>query len=77
MRDSLYAEADKLLGAKGITDTVVLVGIYDTVCAILNAFEIPALSSTPLPAVRGRTCGRVVSCRDTARRMCGFAASLS
>jgi 4-carboxymuconolactone decarboxylase len=42
--DSLYAEADKLLGAKGIMDTVVLIGIYHTVCAILNAFEIPAPS---------------------------------
>ena len=42
--DVLYSEADKLLGAKGIMDAVVLTGIYHTVCAILNAFEIPAPS---------------------------------
>jgi 4-carboxymuconolactone decarboxylase len=43
--DVLYSEAEKLLGATGIMDAVVLTGIYHTVCAILNAFEIPAPSS--------------------------------
>ena len=42
--DALYREAEKLLGANGIMDAVVLTGIYHTVCAILNAFEIPAPS---------------------------------
>ena len=40
--DALYSEADSLLGAKGTTDAVMLTGIYHIVCAILNAFEIPA-----------------------------------
>ena len=40
--DALYREAEKLLGANGIMDGVILTGIYHTVCAILNAFEIPA-----------------------------------
>jgi 4-carboxymuconolactone decarboxylase len=40
--DALYNEAEKLLGAKGIMDAVVLTGIYHTVSAILNAFEVPA-----------------------------------
>ena len=39
--DSLYGEAEKLLGGKGIADAVILTGVYHTVCAILNAFEIP------------------------------------
>jgi 4-carboxymuconolactone decarboxylase len=43
--DVLYSEAEKLLGAKGIMDAAVLTGVYHTVCAILNAFEIPAPSS--------------------------------
>ena len=43
--DVLYREAEKLLGARGIMDAVILTGIYHTVCAILNAFEIPAPSS--------------------------------
>ena len=42
--DALYREAEKLLGANGIMDAVVLTGIYHTVCAILNAFAIPAPS---------------------------------
>jgi 4-carboxymuconolactone decarboxylase len=42
--DDLYREAEKLLGANGIMDAVVLTGIYHTVCAILNAFETPAPS---------------------------------
>ena len=45
--DVLYREAEKLLGGKGIMDAVVLTGIYHTVCAILNAFDIPA----PAPVV--------------------------
>ena len=42
--DALYREAEKLLGANGIMDAVILTGIYHTVCAILNAFAIPAPS---------------------------------
>lgn len=40
--DALYADAEALFGAEGVIDIVVLVGIYHTVCAILNAFAIPA-----------------------------------
>jgi 4-carboxymuconolactone decarboxylase len=40
--DALYREAEALFGAEGVLDIVVLVGIYHTVCAILNAFAIPA-----------------------------------
>lgn len=43
--DVLYSEAERLLGANGIMDAVILTGVYHTVCAILNAFEIPAPSS--------------------------------
>jgi 4-carboxymuconolactone decarboxylase len=39
--DALYREARSVLGTNGIMDAVVLTGIYLTVCAILNAFEIP------------------------------------
>ena len=42
--DALYREAERLLGANGIMDAVILTGIYHTVCAILNAFVIPAPS---------------------------------
>ena len=40
--DVLYREAEALLGADGIMATAILTGIYHTVCAILNVFEIPA-----------------------------------
>jgi 4-carboxymuconolactone decarboxylase len=42
--DALYRGACNLLGPNGIMDVVVLTGIYQTVCAILNAFETPAPS---------------------------------
>jgi 4-carboxymuconolactone decarboxylase len=42
--DALYREAEALLGADGIMETATLAGIYHTVCAILNVFEIPAPS---------------------------------
>jgi 4-carboxymuconolactone decarboxylase len=40
--DAQYGEAEALFGAQGVFDIVILVGIYHTVCAILNAFAIPA-----------------------------------
>ncbi|OBG28586.1 carboxymuconolactone decarboxylase family protein [Mycobacterium sp. 852002-51057_SCH5723018] len=40
--EALYREAEALLGAEGIMETAILTGMYHTVCAILNAFEIPA-----------------------------------
>jgi 4-carboxymuconolactone decarboxylase len=42
--DALYRDAEALLGAEGVMEAAVLTGIYHTVCAILNAFEIPAPS---------------------------------
>ena len=42
--EALYREAEALLGADGVMETVLLTGIYHIVCAILNAFEIPAPS---------------------------------
>ena len=44
LSEALYREAEATLGADGVMETVILTGIYHTVCAILNAFEIPALS---------------------------------
>ena len=42
--DALYRDAEALLGSEGVMEAAVLTGIYHTVCAILNAFEIPAPS---------------------------------
>ncbi len=42
--DALYREAEALLGDEGVMEAAVLTGIYHTVCAILNAFRIPAPS---------------------------------
>lgn len=48
--DSLYRMAEDSFGRQGVLDIVILVGIYQTVCGLLNAFEIPA----PSP-VRGQS----------------------
>ncbi|WP_068179553.1 carboxymuconolactone decarboxylase [Mycobacterium sp. UM_CSW] len=40
--DTLYRAAEATLGPAGVMEAAVLTGIYHTVCAILNAFEIPA-----------------------------------
>ncbi len=42
--EALYRQAEALIGPDGIMEIVVLTGFYHTVCAILNAFEIPAPS---------------------------------
>ena len=44
LSEALYREAEVMLGAHGVMEAVILTGIYHTVCAILNAFEIPAPS---------------------------------
>lgn len=44
LSEALYREAEATLGAQGVMEAVILTGIYHTVCAILNAFEIPAPS---------------------------------
>jgi 4-carboxymuconolactone decarboxylase len=40
--DDLYHQAEQTFGATGVLEISVLTGIYQTVCAILNAFDIPA-----------------------------------
>lgn len=42
--EALYRDAVELFGRDGLMDIVVLVGIYHTVCAILQGFAIPAPS---------------------------------
>ena len=42
--EALYREAAARLGVKGIMEAVILTGIYHSVCAILNTFEVPVPS---------------------------------
>jgi hypothetical protein len=37
--DDTYASATKLLGERGVVDVVLLIGLYLTVCSIVNAFD--------------------------------------
>jgi 4-carboxymuconolactone decarboxylase len=37
-----YARAAEAFGPKGLADIVMLIGLYLTTCAIINAFEVPA-----------------------------------
>ncbi len=39
---ALYRDAEQAFGKQGLVDLINLVGAYHTVCALLNAFEIPA-----------------------------------
>lgn len=45
--ETLYRKAENSFGTKGLTDIVMLIGIYHTVSLMLNLFEIPAPRSTP------------------------------
>ena len=38
----LYREAEQAFGRRGLMDIAHLAGAYYTVCALLNAFEVPA-----------------------------------
>jgi 4-carboxymuconolactone decarboxylase len=40
--DELYREAQNAFGAMGLFDIAALIGVYHSVCAILNLFEVPA-----------------------------------
>ncbi len=42
VEDALYQEAEQAFGQQGLVDAITLIGIYHSVCALLNAFEIPA-----------------------------------
>ncbi len=46
IEQSLYDEAAELLGTHGITDMLHLIDAYQTVCGVLNAFDIPAPEGT-------------------------------
>ncbi|MDT5064650.1 MAG: 4-carboxymuconolactone decarboxylase [Mycobacterium sp.] len=45
--EALYRQAENIFGTTGLTDIVILIGIYHTVCATLNLFEIPVPQSAP------------------------------
>ena len=47
--DGTYAAAEAALGRDGVLDTVHLTGMYLSVSALLNAFEIPAPEIPPAP----------------------------
>jgi 4-carboxymuconolactone decarboxylase len=40
--DELYREAQNAFGATGLFDIAALIGVYHSVCAILNLFGVPA-----------------------------------
>jgi len=44
INENLYRIAEDGFGRRGVLDIVILVGIYQTVCGLLNAFAIPAPS---------------------------------
>jgi 4-carboxymuconolactone decarboxylase len=39
---ALYSAAERAFGHRGLVEITYLTGAYHTVCALLNAFEIPA-----------------------------------
>jgi len=39
--DALYRAAEQTFGSQGLMDLAYLLGWYYTVCALLNAFEVP------------------------------------
>jgi 4-carboxymuconolactone decarboxylase len=43
---SVYDQARAAFGTHGLSDMLCLIGAYQTVCGILNAFEIPAPQTT-------------------------------
>ena len=42
---ALYSTAERAFGQRGLVEIAYLIGAYHTVCALLNAFEIPAPDS--------------------------------
>jgi 4-carboxymuconolactone decarboxylase len=49
VEQSLYDQAHAQFGAHGIADMLCLIGAYQTVCGILNAFEIPVPETHQVP----------------------------
>jgi 4-carboxymuconolactone decarboxylase len=41
-----YDRAAQAFGPKGLVDMVLLIGLYSTTCAIINAFDVPAPEAT-------------------------------
>ncbi|MCV7331998.1 carboxymuconolactone decarboxylase family protein [Mycobacterium cookii] len=48
--ETLYREAERHFGVKGLTDMVILIGIYHTVSATLNLFAVPVPQEQPASA---------------------------
>ncbi|HYY02119.1 MAG TPA: carboxymuconolactone decarboxylase family protein [Mycobacterium sp.] len=48
--ETLYRDAERLFGEKGLTDMVILIGIYHTVSATLNLFSVPVPQEQPASA---------------------------
>lgn len=48
--EGLYRQAERQFGEKGLTDMVILIGIYHTVCATLNLFSVPVPQDQHAPA---------------------------
>jgi 4-carboxymuconolactone decarboxylase len=46
IEQSLYDQATELFGTHGISDMLHLIGAYQTVCGLLNAFDIPVPEGT-------------------------------
>jgi 4-carboxymuconolactone decarboxylase len=46
IEQSLYDQAAELFGTHGISDVLHLIGAYQTVCGLLNAFDIPVPEGT-------------------------------
>ena len=56
--EELYRAAETAFGARGLVDIILLTGIYQLVCGLLNAFEIPAPAAAfPAPARPDRNDG--------------------
>jgi 4-carboxymuconolactone decarboxylase len=49
VEQSVYDQAHARFDAQGITDMLCLIGAYQTVCGILNSFEIPAPDTNQAP----------------------------
>jgi 4-carboxymuconolactone decarboxylase len=45
--DTLYRQAEDAFGAQGLVDIAFLIGIYQSVCAVLTLFSIPAPRPAP------------------------------
>ena len=59
---SLYDDACRAFGPRGLVDIVFLAGCYDVVCGLLNTFEVPAPSGQ-FPAAWSRPEGKAGSAR--------------